>query len=719
MEGNLQQYLFFHLTGERSAGLLRSPISEFRPALLARYSDLTPLRYDFPLILVQSGSDERSICSLSSLIDDAVDGLTSEPERDRIARHGYEIEREIRRTLIFNTERDLKSTWAEAVTSLSKQDTVYIESGDRLWTSFNVQGVIIDVDVKTPSKVIRHIWSAVQLRRADKFRAKVERLLKNLHDILDAEVAGSAAGRSPVSLLAGVGTAFSHSFDFDSWSQILDRSKPAAELSDSRRNRIYKTIEVLEGQRFFPVTAGIEPYDLVFENCSDAVKAYRSRQNDLIELLGSIAVAQLEARGEYRESIHDDLFNGFGIRGLTTSEASELPDYLILLNADTIEPEEQIALDECLAAELPFKVLVQSDDLLSTSSDDDSTSLSLKTRQLVASTVGLNNVFVLQTAASNLARANDALVKGLSRPGPSLFSVYSGAAPTTSNFPPYLVAAAALESRAFPSLVFDPSSGGDWASRMTIDENPSPASDWPVHDLWYEDNELQAQRERVAFTLADFLVMDDRCQRHFAVTTENRLNEDLISIEESIKTHDNGLPSNVPVIALVDDGLHLRRAIADRTIVRLVARCREVWRSLQGLAGAHKPGIEGALDDEEASLNPKTATAAGVEAAAPSSNGSDPQETLSDTTEIKLGNGDPYIETARCTTCNECTQINNRMFAYNDNKQAYIADPDAGTFRQLVEAAEGCQVSIIHPGQPRNPNEPGLEDLICRAELFS
>jgi hypothetical protein len=59
------------------------------------------------------------------------------------------------------------------------------------------------------------------------------------------------------------------------------------------------------------------------------------------------------------------------------------------------------------------------------------------------------------------------------------------------------------------------------------------------------------------------------------------------------------------------------------------------------------------------------------------------------------------------------------MFVYNENKQAYIADPDAGTFRQLVEAAEGCQVGIIHPGKPRNPKEPGLDDLIARAEPFN
>ena len=79
---------------------------------------------------------------------------------------------------------------------------------------------------------------------------------------------------------------------------------------------------------------------------------------------------------------------------------------------------------------------------------------------------------------------------------------------------------------------------------------------------------------------------------------------------------------------------------------------------------------------------------------------------------------DPYIETSRCTSCNECTQINDKMFGYDANKQAFIKDANAGTYRQLVEAAENCQISIIHPGKPRNPNEPGLDELIKRAEPF-
>jgi len=80
---------------------------------------------------------------------------------------------------------------------------------------------------------------------------------------------------------------------------------------------------------------------------------------------------------------------------------------------------------------------------------------------------------------------------------------------------------------------------------------------------------------------------------------------------------------------------------------------------------------------------------------------------------------EPYIDTERCTTCNDCTNINNKLFAYNDKKQAYIKDARAGTFKQIVMAAEKCPVAIIHPGTPLNPKEKGLEKLIERAAPFN
>jgi len=148
-----------------------------------------------------------------------------------------------------------------------------------------------------------------------------------------------------------------------------------------------------------------------------------------------------------------------------------------------------------------------------------------------------------------------------------------------------------------------------------------------------------------------------------------------------------------------------------------------MWHSLQELGGVHNSHAEKLLARERkaweermqqeaeahAALAPAVAaTTAATTAAAPAVE-EEPQRSPDEA----------YIETPRCSTCNECTTLNPKMFAYDGNKQAYIADINAGTYAQLVEAAENCQVSIIHPGKPRNPKEPGLEELLKRAEPFA
>ena len=107
-----------------------------------------------------------------------------------------------------------------------------------------------------------------------------------------------------------------------------------------------------------------------------------------------------------------------------------------------------------------------------------------------------------------------------------------------------------------------------------------------------------------------------------------------------------------------------------------------------------------------------TATPAAVQQAAPSARAA----AIADDAPLVL---EAYIDSARCTSCNECTNLNKKMFAYNADKQAYVKDASAGTFQQLVVGAERCPVSIIHPGTPRNPKEKELAKWVKRAEKFN
>jgi ferredoxin len=87
--------------------------------------------------------------------------------------------------------------------------------------------------------------------------------------------------------------------------------------------------------------------------------------------------------------------------------------------------------------------------------------------------------------------------------------------------------------------------------------------------------------------------------------------------------------------------------------------------------------------------------------------------------EEALSFDEPWLDTPACTTCDDCMGINKMMFAYNDDKQAYLKDATAGTYEDLVRAAEICPAKCIHPGKPLNPNEPNLEELMARAAPFN
>jgi uncharacterized Fe-S cluster protein YjdI len=150
---------------------------------------------------------------------------------------------------------------------------------------------------------------------------------------------------------------------------------------------------------------------------------------------------------------------------------------------------------------------------------------------------------------------------------------------------------------------------------------------------------------------------------------------------------------------MVDAEHRLHRVIVSEAVAREARRCLDAWHSLQARAKP-KPVV---VEEPAPPLPPAPPAAA---PAAPEPEKAPPASDAA------------YIETPRCTTCEECVKINSRMFVYDANKQAYIADPKAGSYRELVEAAESCQVSIIHPGRPLDPNEPGLAELVERAKPF-
>jgi hypothetical protein len=732
MEADLQAHVAFYLTGKKLSSHLDAVEGlKLHPALFSSYRDLTRLRYDFPLVLVKDRPEGLFVEPLSGLIDAILDKIANGDNGERIRKHVLRLEQEIRALVAGGASGLFSALWDQAAKPLVKADKQVAESLSLARANLKVDGVVIDCDAAMPFHLLGHAWGITQTLRARKFGADISRLILKLSNIIKADFVNSNAGKSAENLKAAFGSGPMDHFDFEAMSRILSKSYPKENLSKSRRRRVLNLISTLQSQKFFPTSAPDEAgtlYSFAFDTCSSALKAYRERLPQAIELAKAIAVAELEIKGEYNESMHDSLFKSFGENGLDTRDLSRFPDYLVRVNASDLTGSEQNTLTDILSADLPIKILVQTDDVIEESSiDKGHLAFSLRNKQLAGMALGLGGVFVLQSPASSLYQLRTPIQRGLDYPGPALFSIFSGATKTTGDLPPYLVGAAALESRAFPAFTFDPSAGGDWASRFSLAENPQAGLDWPLHVFSYQNEASQRVSERIPFTLIDFVACDSRYSKHFASVPKTSWNETLVPVEETIAREGRGQLDTVPCMMMVDPENRLQKVIVDEKLIREARRCRTMWNSLQELGGIHNSHAEKLLASEkkiwEETFQPasvaspaETASVAVTSAvAAPVVATSVPVEQEQ---EPERSPDEAYIETARCSSCNECFQINNKMFAYDGNKQAYIADVNAGTYAQLVEAAENCQVSIIHPGKPRNPDEPGLEDLLKRAELF-
>ena len=655
MHSEINAPLAFHLTGMKSAEELE-PVESLglRPALLAGYRDLSALRYDFPLVLLDQPREGEFAQPLSALVDAALAKVTDA----RVRTQALHREREIRRQAATGSG-SLQKLW-------------------NLAPALPVEGQVADCDALLPVRFLTAAWSAVQAEKTRRFHEEADRLILQLGNVLAADFAQSDAGRSAERLAASL-AATEDSFDTKALSRLLSKALPERRLPQSRQQRIRSLLATLKMQRFFAGSHGASrPFGFVFYSCRTALEALRERRTAAVELAQAMAAARLEVRGEYIEAVHDPLLRAFADSAL---DPALVPDYLVCIHAQNLKvPAETSGLAELLESGLPVKILVQHDDVL-----EKRTALCADARLLMGMALGLNDVFLLQSSASNLYQLRSRVLRGLEYPGTTLFSVFSGASGKTDGLAPYLVAAAAMESRAFPAFSYDPSARGERWERYSLENNPQPESDWPIHRLQFEDAEHQRTSEELPFTLADFASLDARYAGYFAAVPRSKLNG-----------------SDVPTLRMVDGENRLQTVIVAEPLERAAERCLDAWRGLQALA--RRPAAAPAAVPEPAKpAAPEPAKPAAAAAPEPA----------------KAPAGDaPYIETPRCTTCEECVKINARMFVYDANKQAFIADAKAGTYRELVEAAENCQVSIIHPGKPLNPDEPGLDELLKRAEAF-
>jgi hypothetical protein len=738
---NPKELVRFDLNGdELASGTAERQV--VRPALLAHYRDLAALRYDYPLVLVEKESADLCVRSLTSIVNEALKGIAPEGiGGERIRRHCLRLENRIRTLVSRGVHGTLSNVWDRAVRELRSESTkdgaeLLGQDLEKARHAVRVDGRLADCDAQVASALAQHAWSAIEHERATSALAKIDKLTVKLKDILKADYLKSAEARTAEAMKGEWSGRSDDSFDLEAMSRILNTRSVTGALSDSRRARITDALVVLESQRFFarPEEPQRSTYRFVFNSCTRALKAFEERVPEKIALIKAIATAELEIENRYHEWEHDAAFRNFDEAALTLEELAFFPAYLVCVTAESYQSREKGKLMDTLASGLPVKVVVEVNDIMEEHSlGEGQLEFGAQSQQLATMVVGLNDAFVLQSTSSNLYQMRDRIVHGLTYEGPALFSIFAASAQSPEDLPTYLVSAAAMQSRAFPAFTYDPAAGAHWALRFDIEGNPQLEADWPVERLSYEDEELQGVAEDVAFTFVDFAACDDRYARYFAPIAEDDGNRVPVCVTEYLELGHGQARDKVPCVLLVDEDDVLQKFSVDEKLIRAAERCKAKWQSLQELGGIHNSYAERLLAQErerweqekarelEALESSQAAPQAAAEATAEPATAADAQAPVEEPEpeEETPSPDEPYIETLRCTTCDECTDLNNKMFAYDENKQAFIADLSAGTYRDLVEAAENCQVAIIHPGKPTNMNEPGVAELIKRAEAFN
>jgi ferredoxin len=742
MAAKFQDQLVFHMTGRRSGDRLSALDAEtVRPALFAGYRDLTRVRHDFPVVLVDRGAADQHVASLTLLVNRLLEAMAPRGlEGERLRKHVLRLERELRVMLADGVRGTLSGLWAQAAAKLSldadeSAAKVLAHAGE----SLKLDGDLVDCDEQFPGRFMVHAWRHVQAQKATRFQSHLDTLQKKLTDILRAAFVHSQAGQQPDALRASFGGLHANDFDFGAMSRLVVRVMPTDELPAARRARIEWALGVLKSHRFSAAfdeaTEGSDAPQYHFDNVAAAVAAYRERLPKIVELVKAIAIAELEANNGYDEADHTPFFEAYDEVSLTADDLAPFPDYLVVIPADRNDAAENAGLMDALSSGLPVKVVVQVTDLLEEASiGTGHFAFGVRSARLATTAMGLGGMFVMQAASSSLYRMRDPVERGMGCREPALFSIFAGAPSAAGNLPRYLTAAAAMESRAFPAFVYDAAAGDNWAERFSLRANRNPDTDWPVEPFEYADESLQRVRETTAFTYADFALCDRRNAQHFAIVPRERWSDGMMPLAEWLGAPEKIAAERVPYLLAVDGDNALRRVIVDARMVQATRRCLLLWHRLQEHGGIHDSHAERLLAREksaweaqksaeiEALKRAADATAAPVGVTAEA--GTAPPATTqavapAPAAEERPNSDDPWIETARCPSCNECQVINPELFGYNENKQAFIKDVNAGTYRQLVEAAESCQVAIIHPGKPKNPNEPGLDELMKRAEAFN
>jgi len=486
---------------------------------------------------------------------------------------------------------------------------------------------------------------------------------------------------------------------------------------------------------------------------SMAMGIFEGHMSKMAEGFKAIRMAELELAGEYRVEKHDQFFKRFNWKQFSEEEFLLCPPVVSVGGDGAMYDIGFQNLSRMLMSGMPIKVLVLDTQVYSNTGGQACTSGFISQvsdmapygkdwhgkeemrKEISLIAMGHRTTYVLQSSQAHVSHLLEGYIEGLNSRHPALFNVYAVCPPEhgVGDDAAEMQSKMAVESRAYPLFRYDPDAGSDFAECCSLEGNPAPDEDWPLYKVDYVDEAGKQASIETPMTFADFAFTEGRFRKQFRKAPPETWNDDMVPLHEFIDLDQDDREGRFPFIWVVDGKNRLMRALVSQELVHASEERRLFWRQLKSLTG-----LSGQVDVEQiaqqaraemaqkltsslialASQGFEGGTLTDVLVGTPAKGGDSARAGGNGGAALRQDYEPMWIETPECTACDECIEINPKMFAYNDQKQAYVVDARAGTFKDIVRAAEKCTAGVIHPGTPFNPNEKDLDKLVKRAAKY-
>lgn len=781
----------FHLGDPDVGSRFEAPDVSHWPALLNAYRHLRRFRYEYPLLLLPATSEQKEfVVSLEEFLSRALQSFAAGENDARILKDNMAwLDNWIRDYLTGREQTEsaipLVQNAASALLAQLKLTgsnlTALSDDLERLIAQVPFGSDFLALNANAPFYLLQHVTHCQRIETRRMFGARVDRGIFGLNQLLAIEQEKNASSDSS---RAGPGAQFLDSTGFSS--MVSHRHRGTVAMSEARLRRIKQSLKNLRKFSEMPtellrmiVRQGSvsnlpeEKFNIIAADdpCAEAMRLYDEQASDWARIFSSLRIAELEVDNKYDAGVHDSWFQNFDAEAFSAVELLIQPSIVAVETTSHAADEYMHSFSRLLNSGKPIQILmtVSAHGNPEQAGEDPLQGFRM---ELAYIGIGHREAVVNQVSTARMQSMVNGFVTALTSARPALHLVHTG---FTEEQPlhPWLLANAALESRAHPSIRFNPALLGD--GQLDFDDNPRNEDDWACGEFSYLGADEQMIETELKFTFADYCLLKPDLLNHFRRVPPGCDSADLVAVDEFLNNSDsNG--KEVPFIWSVDERGALEKLVISR---EMTSACKDrlgFWRNLQSMAGIHNYYVDQAIDEvrqeeqarasaeieamqvahleeleklrasaaeevmgrltevlmgldlSDAALGlagdarkPPVGDSSPGDSAVPAAEELPEPEVVEDSgvDEEEISFNEPWIDSMMCTSCDDCLSINKVMFAYNQDKQAIIKDVNAGTYAQLVQAAEICPAKCVHPGKPLDPNEPGLEELIKRAEPFN